>query len=94
MAEWTTVEGKDRGDILLYALSTCVWCKKARKLLDDLGVGYKYLYVDLLHGDDRNRAIEEIKVHNPACSFPTLVIDNEKCVVGSDEEKIRSAIGL
>lgn len=94
MTKWNSVQGENRGKILLYALSTCVWCKKARKLLDDLGVEYQYIYVDQLFGEDRDQAIDEIKIYNPACSFPTMVIDDEKCVVGSNEEKIREAIGL
>jgi len=33
----TRVAGKNKGQILLYALSTCVWCKKTKQLLDQLG---------------------------------------------------------
>lgn len=94
MAEWTNVEGENRGKIVLYALSTCVWCKKTRKLLDDIGVGYRYIYVDKLVGEDREQVMDEVKVYNPACSFPTMVVNDEKCVVGSDEDRIREALGL
>jgi len=34
----THVDGKKAGHIVIYALSTCPWCKKTKKLLDDLGV--------------------------------------------------------
>lgn len=88
------VEGEDRGDIMLYALSTCVWCKKAKMLLDELGVAYSYVYVDTLQGEERDKKVSELKNWNPACSFPTLVFNQEKCIVGSDEEKIREAINL
>ena len=30
------VDGQDKGKVMLYALSTCVWCKKTKKLLDKL----------------------------------------------------------
>ena len=88
------IDGENKGHIMLYALSTCVWCKKAKKILDDLGVAYSYLYVDRLEGDERVNTVAEVKNWNPACSFPTLVFHKEKCIVGSDEEKIREAIGL
>ena len=39
------VKGENKGKIMLYALSTCVWCKKTRELLDDLGVEYYFIYV-------------------------------------------------
>ena len=87
------VAGTNRGDVTLYALSTCVWCKKTRKLLDGLGVGYSYTYVDLLPPDERQRAIKEIERWNPNCSFPTVVVNNERCIVGYKEDEIREALG-
>lgn len=86
------VPGRKSGHTMLYALSTCGWCQKTKKLLDDLGVEYDYEYVDQLHGDEREKAIQEVKVWNPSCSFPTLVIDNEKCIVGYKESEIREAL--
>ena len=32
------VAGKKAGKIMLYTLSTCIWCQKTKKLLADLGV--------------------------------------------------------
>ena len=89
----TQVSGEDRGKIVLYALSTCVWCKKTKNLLGKQGVGYSYVDVDQLEGEDREKAIEEIKKWNPKASFPTLVINDESCIVGYKEDKIKEAIG-
>ena len=86
------VSGANKGDVMLYALSTCVWCGKTKKLLDELGVEYTYEDVDLLTGAERETAVKDIKVWNPACSFPTLVINGEKCIVGLKEEEIRQAL--
>jgi len=58
-------EGIYKGQITLYALSTCVWCKRTKSLLQDLGVAYDYVYVDSLSGDARNKTVEEIKRWNP-----------------------------
>jgi glutaredoxin-like protein NrdH len=85
------VAGKDVGHVTLYALSTCVWCKKTRQLLGELGVAYDYEYVDLLEGDEKTRAMNVVRQWNPACSFPTLII-NDKCIVGFQEDKIRQAL--
>ena len=87
------VKGKDKGDIILYALSTCVWCKKTKKLLTELGVDYYYVYVDLLEGSEQSKVLDELKRHNPVSSFPTLVIDDKTCIIGYKEEKIREALG-
>ncbi|PPD59126.1 glutaredoxin family protein [Dehalogenimonas etheniformans] len=87
-----TVPGVDKGNVMLFALSTCVWCGKTKKLLEEMGVAYTYEYVDLLSGKDRDAAVKEIMVWNPATSFPTLVINNEKCIVGFKEDEIRRAL--
>jgi len=88
------IDGEDRGKVMLYALSTCVWCKKTKRLLDNLGVSYDYIYVDLLDGDEKQAVREKVMVHNPACSFPTLVLNDEKCIVGFKADQIRENLGF
>jgi len=85
------VAGKNRGNTILYALSTCIWCRKTKQLLDQLGVEYNYVDVDLLEGKDKDNATEEVRKLNPRCSFPTLAI-NDECIVGFDEDKIKEAV--
>jgi glutaredoxin-like protein NrdH len=87
------VEGSDKGKVMLYALSTCGWCRRTKALLNELGVGYDYTDVDLLEGKEQDAAIEEIKKFNPDCNFPTIVINDEKCIVGFKEDEIREALG-
>ncbi len=84
------VDGKNSGNVMLFALSTCVWCKMTKKLLTELGVAFDYAFVDLLQGADQEAALGEIRKVNPACSFPTLVV-NGQCIVGYQEGKIREA---
>ncbi len=87
------VDGKNEGKIVLYALSTCGWCRKTRLLLEELNLEYDYIYVDLLEGDERNETIEQVKKWNSQLSFPTLVINDEKTIVGFDEEGIKGLRG-
>ena len=87
------INGKDKGKILLFALSTCGWCKKVRMLLEDLEIAYDFIYVDLTSGDERTEAVNALKEFNNAVSFPTLIINNENVIIGFEEEKIRSKIG-
>ncbi|MBS4025790.1 MAG: glutaredoxin family protein [Clostridia bacterium] len=86
------VEGKDKGKILLYGLSTCVWCKKAFKLLNEHGVAYEYLLVDELEETERSEAIEELKKWNPQYYFPMLIIGDNRYITGFDKEKILEVI--
>ncbi|WJI09369.1 glutaredoxin family protein [Methanobacterium sp. CWC-01] len=87
------VNGENKGKLVLFALSTCGWCNKTRMLIEELGAEYDYIYVDLLQGADRNEAVEALKIWNPQLSFPTLVINDQECIVGFDQDKIREIIG-
>jgi glutaredoxin len=88
------VEGKDKGKIVLYALSTCVWCKKLKKLLKKLGVKYSFIFVDELEGKEKEKIMKQLEKRNPRRSFPTVVINDEKCIVGYKEDEIKEALGL
>jgi glutaredoxin-like protein NrdH len=87
------VKGKNKGKVVLYALSTCVWCNKTKKLLTELGVAFSYVYVDLLKGDEKEKVLEEMSRYNSFRSFPTLVIDDQMSIVGYQEWKIREVLG-
>ena len=86
------VPGKDAGKITLYALSTCGWCRKTKALLSSMGVAYDFVDVDLLQGKERDDTISIVKKWNPASSFPTLVINESKCIVGFDETSIKKEL--
>ncbi len=80
--------------VTLYALSTCGWCKKTKRFLEDHHIEYDLKDVDLLEGAIKEQVKEEVVRHNPKCSYPTLVVDGEKVVVGYNEEKLREILGL
>ncbi|NMB80076.1 MAG: glutaredoxin family protein [Methanomicrobiales archaeon] len=87
------VPGKNKGTIMLYALSTCGWCSKTKELLRQMGVAFDFTFVDLLEGTEQDDAMTLIEKFNPHGSFPTLVIDNKKAIVGFREQEIREALG-
>lgn len=86
------VSGKNVGRIMLYALSTCPWCQKTKRLLNELGVEYDFIDVDHLEGAERERILDAVRKWNPASSFPTLVLDDKKCIIGFKEDEIRKAL--
>ena len=93
--EWREVKGKqDKGDIRVYALSTCIWCQKAKNLIETSHVTYKFVYVDHLDGAEREEALEQMQKYTSNVSFPVVVIDEETVIQGYKEEEIRSAIGV
>jgi glutaredoxin-like protein NrdH len=90
-----TVPGsRNRHHVLFYGLSTCIWCKRTRQFLESNDVAFDVVYVDLLQGAEREAAVEQVRRWNPSVSFPTLVIDNRRCIIGYRPEEIQEALGL
>lgn len=77
--------------LLFYALSTCGYCHATKKVLDDLGVSYKHIAVDLLPAAEREKAVQEIKKVNPRCTFPTLIY-GDKFVIGMKPQEIKDML--
>lgn len=86
------VKGRSKGKIELYALSTCGWCAKTKQLLNDLGVEYWFVFVDLLPPEEMEEAIRTVERYNPHGSFPTMVIDDSRTIVGFREAEIREVL--
>ncbi len=80
--------------VTLYALSTCIWCRKTREFLEAEGIAFDYVYLDLLEGDELEAAREQVRTWNSRVSFPTLVIDDKVCIVGAKTDDIKEALGL
>ncbi len=76
----------------LYALSTCVWCRRTKTLLDELKVDYDFIYTDELSGPEKDAVVKALEEVNPARSFPTLVLGPGKCIIGFKEEELRKEL--
>jgi len=87
------VDGKKKGKVLLYALSTCVWCKKTKRLLNEIGIAYDYIDVDLLDGAEREEINKKVLHWNSKGSYPTIVIDDNQAIAGYDPEKTKEVFG-
>jgi len=86
MNEMIHIKGTDKGSVRLFALSTCIWCKKTKQLFDRLHIAYDFVYIDLLKGQEKDEIMEELS------SFPTVIINNH-CIVGFKEDVIREKLG-
>lgn len=77
--------------VKLYALSTCPWCKKAKKLLDEQKKVYDFIEVDLAIGLEQQEAITEVKRLTGDTSFPVTVI-GQTVIAGYKPEEIIKAL--
>lgn len=87
------VAGKKKGHIMLYALSTCVWCKKTKRLLNQLGVDYDFVDVDLAESHEKDELRQTVLKWNSKGSYPTIVVDGAHSIIGYDPDKITEEFG-
>lgn len=76
----------------VYMLSTCVWCKKTKALLDELGADYEGIVVDRLPLDEKKARTAEMREATGRTAFPTILFEGGT-VVGFDPEAIKKAVG-
>jgi glutaredoxin len=76
--------------VTLYSLSTCPVCKKLKTFLDDNGITYTLIEVDLLQGGEQWAMTREVARHNPKGTYPTTVV--EEVIVGYDIDRLRAKI--
>ena len=79
--------------VKMYTLSTCSHCKATKKFMQDNGIPFDCVDVDLLQGADRENILKEVEKYNPQRSFPTIII-GDNIIIGFRESDIREALGL
>jgi glutaredoxin-like protein NrdH len=77
--------------IKVYALSTCPWCKKVKKLLKDNNIEFDFIDVDLAQGEEQQKALAEIEELTGRRSFPVTVI-NDQVIQGFKKEELEEAL--
>jgi glutaredoxin-like protein NrdH len=77
--------------VKVYSLSTCPWCKKVKKYLDDHEVEYDCVDVDLAQGEEQKQALEEVEKLTGRRSFPVTLI-GETVIKGYKEDEIERAL--
>jgi glutaredoxin-like protein NrdH len=86
--EFNLVDGtRSSQKISLFTLSTCMWCKKTKKYLNDHGIKYKYIDVDKIDMNMKSEIITCLKNgYEKRVAFPFLIIDGEPIVGYHPEE--------
>lgn len=77
----------------VYALSTCPYCKRTKRFLDQHKISYEHVDVDLLDDDKQDEVLAEIEKITGRRSFPVVIIGSE-VIVGHDEDKLKKALKI
>jgi glutaredoxin-like protein NrdH len=89
------VPGKNnRHRVLMYAISTCGWCKRAKNFLRDNNIEYEYVDIDLCSHEDRERIREDIISRGGRLSYPTIIVDDRILITSFQEDKIREVLEI
>jgi len=80
--------------VLLYAISTCAWCRRTKKFLKDNDIEYEYIDVDLCDEADRKKIRSDITRRGGSLIYPTIIIDDDVLVTGFLEDRIKEALRI
>ena len=93
--EFSKVSGtKNHHKVILYALSTCVWCKMTKQFLKDNNIEFEYVNVDLCEEDDKQKIRAEIQSKGGNLNYPTTIIDDKIVVTGFRKDQLKEALGI
>ncbi|MHA2391845.1 MAG: glutaredoxin family protein [Promethearchaeota archaeon] len=73
------VEGEKGSEenILIFTLSTCMWCKKCKAFLNDRNMTYRYIDVDKIEKQDKSKILDYLKsTYKERISYPFLVCES------------------
>jgi glutaredoxin-like protein NrdH len=80
----------DKSPVFVFALSTCAHCQAAKKLLGELGLHCGQVEVDALPEKKMKEALDEMSRHNPAQTFPTVIV-GRRAIAGHLPDDIKAA---
>jgi glutaredoxin-like protein NrdH len=93
--QFSKVSGKKNNHkVTLYALSTCVWCKLTKEFLNENGVEYEFVDVDLLNEEEKSKVHETITNKGGMLSYPTIIVDENIVITGFRKDKLKEALEI
>jgi glutaredoxin-like protein NrdH len=91
----TKVSGEnDKHKVLMYAISTCGWCKRAKRILNDMNVEYNYIDIDLCSQEEKEKIRTDISRRGGHLLYPTIIINDKILLTNPTEKELREALGL
>ena len=82
--------------VMIYALTTCRWCKKTKQWFEEEQIPYEHVDVDRLEGEEHEAAAAKVEELSGGRSFPITVLDGDVIVGFKPEifaERIKGVAG-
>jgi glutaredoxin len=80
--------------VLMYTISTCIWCKKAKQFMKDHNIEHTYVDVDLCEKDDREKIRQDILSRGGKLVYPVIIVDDQIIINRFHVKKIREALEI
>jgi len=80
--------------VLMYAISTCAWCKRTKNILKDNNIEYEYVDVDLSNIEGREKIRREILKRGGSLSYPAIIIDDKILINGFRKDEIKETLEI
>ena len=89
------VQGRNnKHKVLVYALSTCGYCKRAKKFLNNNNIEYEYVDIDICSWENKNKIRQDIQSRGGPLAYPTIIVDNKILLTGSSPDKLREVFEI
>ena len=85
---------KNKHKVILYALSTCVWCKMTKQFLKDNEIEYEYVDVDLCTEEDKDKIRKHITSKGGNLSYPSTIVDDRVLITGFRKDQLKEALEI
>jgi len=83
---------KNKHKVMIYAISTCAWCKMTKKFLKDNDVEFEYVDVDLSNDEDHEKITNDILSKGGELSYPTIIVDDKTVITGFRKDKLSEVL--
>ena len=90
---FSKVQGtKKEHKVVVYAISTCVWCKMTKQFLKDNNIEFEYMDIDLCTPEEKEKVRKDIISRGGSLSYPTTIVDDKTLITGFRKDLLKEAL--
>ncbi|NVM01801.1 MAG: glutaredoxin [Candidatus Helarchaeota archaeon] len=76
--DYKTVPGKyNKHKVKIYTISTCMWCTRLKRKLNQNDIEYTYLDIDLLSLSEKTEIKSQLRQYRRILAFPMMFVDDK-----------------
>ena len=92
---FSKVQGKkNQHKVVVYALSTCVWCKMTKQFLKEKEIEFEFIDVDLCEPAEKEKVRQQILSRGGSLNYPTTIVDDKTVITGFRKDLLKEALGV